>query len=85
MEMTRRVMTNAASAGGTRGPMGQMVKARTYPDASFRDVTAPNADTLYTTAWIDIGKEPWVLSIPDMKDRYFLFPLLDGCCLIIVR
>ena len=58
--------------------MGQFVKARSYPDASFRDVTAPNADTLYTTAWIDVGNEPWVLSIPDMKDRYFLFPMLDG-------
>ena len=78
MEMTRRVMTNVASAGGNRGPMGQMVKARAYPDASFRDVTAPNADTLYTTAWVDVGKEPWVLSIPDMKDRYYLFPMLDG-------
>jgi hypothetical protein len=41
-------------------------------------VTAPNADTLYTTAWIDVGREPWVLSIPDMKGRYFLVPLLDG-------
>ncbi len=30
--------------------MGQFVKLRQYPDASFRDVTAPNADTLYTTA-----------------------------------
>ena len=78
MEMTRRVMTNMASVEGTRGPMGQFVKLRTYPDASFRDVTAPNADTLYTTAWIDVGDEPWVLSIPDMKDRYFLFPMLDG-------
>jgi hypothetical protein len=29
-------------------------------------------------AWIDVGAEPWVLSIPDMKDRYFLFPMLDG-------
>jgi hypothetical protein len=58
--------------------MGQFIKLRQYPDASFRDVTAPNADTLYTTAWIDVGKEPWVLSIPDMKDRYFLVPLLDG-------
>ena len=78
MEMTRRVMTNVAEAGGSRGPMGQLVKARTYPDASFRDVTAPNADTLYTTAWIDVGKQPWVLGIPDMKDRYYLVPLLDG-------
>ena len=58
--------------------MGQFVKARKYPDASFRDVTAPNADTLYTTAWIDVGDEPWVLSIPDMKDRYFLMPMLDA-------
>jgi hypothetical protein len=78
MEMTRRVMTNAATAQGNRGPMGQLIKAREYPNASFRDVTAPNADTLYTMAWIDVGAEPWVLSIPDMKDRYYLFPMLDG-------
>ncbi len=51
---------------------------RSYPDASIQDVTAPNADTLYTTAWIDVSKEPWILSIPDMKGRYFLFPMLDG-------
>jgi hypothetical protein len=78
MEMTRRVMTNVASPEGTRAPMGQFVRARQYPSASFRDVTAPNADTLYTTAWIDVGKEPWILGIPDMKGRYFLVPLLDG-------
>ena len=78
MEMTRRVMTNVATTQGSRGPMGQLIKAREYPNASFRDVTAPNADTLYTTAWIDVEAEPWVLSIPDMKDRYFLFPMLDG-------
>ena len=41
-------------------------------------MTAPNADTLYTTTWIDVSKEPWVLSIPDMRGRYFLFPMLDG-------
>src|SRR6516164_10409239 len=29
-------------------------------------------------ARIDVAAEPWVLSIPDMKDRYFLFPMLDG-------
>ncbi|MGE0038631.1 MAG: DUF1254 domain-containing protein, partial [Xanthobacteraceae bacterium] len=78
MEMTRRVMTNVAAPEGTHAPMGQLMKARSYPDASFRDVTAPNADTLYTIAWIDVGKEPWVLSIPDLKGRYFMFPMLDG-------
>jgi hypothetical protein len=78
MEMTRRVMTNVAKAEGTRAPMGHIIKLRQYPDASFRDVTAPNADTLYTTAWLDVGKEPWVFSMPDLKDRYALFPMLDG-------
>jgi hypothetical protein len=78
MEMTRRIVTNVPQVEGTRGPMGQLIKLRQYPDASFRDVTAPNADTLYTTAFFDVGKEPWVLSIPDMKGRYFLMPMLDG-------
>jgi hypothetical protein len=78
MEMTRRVMTNVAKPEGTRAPMGQLVRMREYPDAAFRDVTAPNADTLYTTAWIDVGDEPWVLSLPDADDRYYLFPMLDG-------
>jgi hypothetical protein len=78
MEMTRRVITNVVAPVGTRGPMGQIIKLRQYPDASFRDITAPNADTLYTTAFFDVGKEPWVLSIPDMNGRYALLPMLDG-------
>lgn len=78
MEMTRRVMTNIEKPDGTRAPMGQFVRMREYPTAAFRDVTAPNADTLYTVAWIDVGPEPWVLSLPDADDRYYLFPMLDG-------
>jgi hypothetical protein len=78
MEMTRRIMTNVARAEGTRAPMGHIIKLRQYPDASFTDVTAPNADTLYTTAFFDVGDEPWVLSLPDLEGRYALFPMLDG-------
>ena len=58
--------------------MGQFYNARTYPDAAFRDVTAPNADTLYSTAWLDLAKEPYILSLPDEGDRYFLIPMLDA-------
>lgn len=78
MEMTRRVMTNVAEPEAQRAPMGHLVRVRRYPDASFRDVTAPNADTLYTTAWLDVATEPWILSLPDAGDRYYLMPLLDG-------
>lgn len=78
MEMTRRVMTNVASVEGPRAPMGQLMRMREYPNADFRDVTAPNADTLYTNGFIDVKDEPWVLSLPDANDRYYLFPMLDG-------
>jgi len=78
MEMTRRVMTNVEKPAGTRAPMGQFARIREYPTAEFKDVTAPNADTLYTTAWVDVGEEPWVLDLPDANDRYYLFPMLDG-------
>ncbi|WP_315986497.1 DUF1254 domain-containing protein [Microvirga sp. Mcv34] len=78
MEMTRRVVTNVAQPGGTRAPMGQLVSMREYPTSAFRDVTAPNADTLYTSGFVDVGQEPYVLSLPDMNGRYFLFPMLSA-------
>ena len=78
MEMTRRVMTNSATIEGTRGPMGRFISLKQYPNAEFRDVTAPNADTLYSSAWLDLSKEPYVLTIPDESDRYFLMPMLSG-------
>ena len=78
MEMTRRDHDQRGARRAHAARWGNSSSCAQYPDASFRDVTAPNADTLYTTAWLDVGKEPWVLSIPDMKDRYFLLPMLDG-------
>jgi hypothetical protein len=78
MDMTRRVMTNVPRPEGMRAPMGQFARLRTFPTASNHDVTAPNTDTLYTLVWLDVGKEPWVVSIPDAHNRYCLFPMLDG-------
>lgn len=78
VEMTRRVITNSPTVKGMRGPMGQFVNLREYPTAAFKDVTAPNADTLYSSAFLDVGKEPYVLSIPDEEGRYFLMPMLSG-------
>jgi hypothetical protein len=79
MELTRRVMTNVAKPTlGKLAPMGQLARMRTYPTPADRAVTAPNADTLYTLAWLDVGAEPWIVTIPDMKGRYFLLPLLSG-------
>jgi hypothetical protein len=78
VELTRRVLTNVAQPEGTRAPLNQFARLRQYPDASFTAVTAPNADTLYSNAFLDLGPEPYVLAWPDMGSRYYLFPMLDG-------
>ena len=79
MEMTRRVLTNVAAPTGAKGaPMGQITNVREYPDAKFRAVTAPNADTLYSLAFVDVGAEPYLLIIPEEDGRYFLMPMLSA-------
>jgi hypothetical protein len=78
MEMTRRVMTNVAVPSDKYAPMGQFALMREYPTAAFRDVTAPNADTLYSVAWLDLSREPYLFSVPDAHGRYYLMPMLDA-------
>jgi hypothetical protein len=78
MDMTRKVLTNVAAPTASRAPMGQILRLRTYPAVDDHAVTAPNADTLYTIVWLDVSKDPWIFTIPDMGDRYYLMPMLDG-------
>ena len=59
-------------------PMGQIVKLRAYPAVDNHTAAAPNADTLYTMVWLDVSAEPWVFSIPDMGDRFYIMPMLSG-------
>ncbi len=74
-EVTRVQMSNVPKVEGLHAPMGQFINVKRYPPADYRGVSAPNADTLYSLAWIDLGKEPTVFSYPDMGKRYFLFPM----------
>ena len=78
MDMTRKQLTNVATPDESHAPMGQLLKLRAYPAVDNHAVTAPNADTLYTIAWLDVSQEPWIFGIPDMGDRYYLMPMLDG-------
>lgn len=73
MEMTRR----AATQGSSR-LTNHFAHAPVFPDDRFRQVIRPNADTLYSTAWLDLSKEPVLLHVPDTRERYYLFQLMDA-------
>jgi hypothetical protein len=66
-----------------QAPMNQLVSQPEYPPATYHGVTAPNADTLYSLAFLDLGREPVVLSYPNMGKRYFLFPIYDAWTTVI--
>src|SRR4051812_31220458 len=75
-EVTRVQMSNVGKAEGLHAPTGQFINVKRYPPANFRAVSAPNADTLYSLAWLDLA-EPQVFSHPDMGDRFYLFEMTD--------
>jgi hypothetical protein len=77
-DMVRRQQTNVAVPDGEHAPMGQFIKMRTYPAVDNHCCAAPNADTLYTILWLDVSREPWIVTVPDMGDRYYILPMLDG-------
>ena len=77
-DTARKQQTNVAMSDPEHAPMGQLIRMRAYPAVDNHCCAAPNADTLYTIAWLDVSKEPWVFSIPDMGNRYYIMPILDG-------
>lgn len=78
MDVTRMQLTDPDQQHQiARGAPNTLVHVRTFPPADFRAVVAPNFDTLYSSAWLDLSDGPALLSVPDSSDRYYLLPLLD--------
>lgn len=78
MDVTRKQMTNMeAGKKPGYGPMNEFAQVREYPSGDDKVVVRPNFDTLYSIAWLDIVKEPIILSVPNTDGRYYLMPILD--------
>jgi len=77
MEFTRRHALEHATLGGG-AQTNRFTHAPAFPTASFRQVIRPNADTLYSSAWLDLSKEPMLLEVPDTHGRYYLMQLMDA-------
>jgi hypothetical protein len=61
-----------------RAPFNQFAHMRQLLGPEFTEVVGPNNDTLYSLAWLDLGAEPIVLTLPDFSDeRYFVIQIVD--------
>jgi hypothetical protein len=78
MDITRQQLTNVeAGKSDIGGPMNMFNNIQTFPTADMRVVVRPNFDTLYSSGWLDLTKEPIIVSAPDTGGRYYLLPMLD--------
>ncbi len=74
MDLTRRSMTKDGSADF----VNHFSHAPLFPDERFRQVIRPNADTLYSTSWLDLSQGPVLLHVPDTQGRYYVLQLMDA-------
>src|SRR5215470_13894752 len=77
MDVTRKQLINSDPKTGIGGPANAFDNIQAYPTADMKAVVRPNFDTLFSSGWIDLTREPMVISVPDTGGRYYLLPMLD--------
>jgi hypothetical protein len=79
MEATRAILTAVPdNTMPGQAPINQFAYANALATPDDHLIVQPNADTLYTGAWLDLSKEPIILHVPDVGSRYYLIPMLDA-------
>lgn len=76
-DVSRRQFSDPSS-GALFAPQNTFHHKFDFPDASFRNVVRPNADTYYSTAMLDVSDQPVILSVPNTRGRYYMMPMLDA-------
>ena len=70
-ELTKQITTVVTGTG-------RFVHMLSGPTPAFRIVVAPNGDTRYSSAWVDLSAEPQVVHVPDAGGRYFVAQVMDA-------
>jgi hypothetical protein len=60
---------------GMRAPMNSLVHARELVAPTI--CSRPHADTLRSSAWLDLGAGPLLLTVPDTHGRFYAVSMID--------
>lgn len=78
---TRRAYRTATSVSrpdtAAHAPVNRFSHAAGLARPEDRDVVAPNHDTLYSMAWLNLAHQPQVIHVPRIRDRFFALELLS--------
>ena len=72
MEKTRQTHMAVGSE------MGKLFHQRKRSTHKERTVARPNADTLFSSVWLDLSNGPVVLKTPESLGRYYMYQVLDA-------
>ena len=79
MESYRTMYLQAVdrTAPGYGAPFNQFAHKNELLGPEFKDIVRPNNDTMYSFAWLDLRAQPVVITVPEIKDRYYSVQLVD--------
>src|SRR6516162_132746 len=77
MDLRQQLHTAASPTGSYGVPVNQFAHARFLPGPFDRRVTQPNVDCLTSAAWLDLNKEPVMLTVPRTR-RYYVLSFLSA-------
>jgi hypothetical protein len=72
MDVTREVLTAAPTSGEYSAPINQFSRIRSYVSPDFKNVVRISVNSLWSHGFLDLDKEPMVVSVPDMDGRYIV-------------
>lgn len=77
MDVTRAVVTATPNAGEYHAPINQFARIRTVVSPDYKDVVRISVNSLWTFGFLDLQKEPMIVTLPDTKDRYVVMQAMN--------
>ena len=77
MDVTRQVQTATPTAGEYTAPINQFARMQRYVSPDFKNVVRISMSSLWTTGFVDLEQEPFVVSLPDTHGRYVVMQALN--------